>query len=144
MNNKQWLTIKSTGLRFTPPVTSGVMQNKEKTMYALLLNWNLSQKPKEIFQTLREYIANESWKRYENKKGLVQKIWYSNEETGQFGGIYLWETKEAMEEEIRTMYRVKAMTGIDPTITRLTVEAIQEGTHSVQKLTSIGLAWGKQ
>lgn len=75
---------------------------------------------------------------------MFQKVWYSNEETRQFGGIYLWETKEAMEEEIRTMYRVKAMTGIDPTITRLTVEAIQEGTHSVQKLTSIGLAWEKQ
>lgn len=42
------------------------------------------------------------------------------------------------------MYRVKAMTGIDPTITRLTVEAIQEGKHSIQKLTSVGLAWGKQ
>ena len=113
-------------------------------MYALILNWDLSQKPKEIFQILREYIANESWKRYENKKGLAQKVWYSNSETGQFGGIYLWETKEAMEEEIRTMYRVKAMTGIDPTITRLTVEAIQEGKHSIQKLTSVGLAWGKQ
>ena len=85
-------------------------------MYALILNWDLSEKPKEIFQTLREYIANESWKRYENKKGLVQKVWYSNEETGQFGGIYLWEIREAMEEEIRTMYRIKSMTGVDPTI----------------------------
>jgi hypothetical protein len=110
-------------------------------MYVLILNWDLSDKPKEIFQTLREYIANESWKRYENKKGLVQKIWYSNEEVGQFGGIYLWETKEAMEEEIRTMYRVKSMTGVAPTITRLSVEAIQEGNHSIEKLTSMGLAW---
>jgi hypothetical protein len=110
-------------------------------MYALILNWDLSQKPKEIFQTLREYIKNESWKRYENKLGLIQKTWYSNEETGQFGGIYLWETKEAMEEEIRTMYRVKAMTDVDPTITRLNIEAIQEGKHNITKLTAIGLAW---
>ena len=112
-------------------------------MYSLILNWDLSQKPKEIFKTLREYIANESWKRYESKKGLIQKVWFSNEETGQFGAIYLWETREAMEEEIRTMYRVKSMTGVDPTITRSYVEAIQEGNHSIEKLTEIGLAWEK-
>lgn len=60
-------------------------------MYALILNWDLSQKHREIFAQLRKYIADESCERYENKKGLVQKVWYSNEETGQFGGIYLWE-----------------------------------------------------
>ena len=113
-------------------------------MYSLILNWDLSEKPKEIFQRLREYIAHESWKRYENKEGLVQKVWYSNEETGQFGAIYLWETKKAMEEEIRTMYRIKSMTGIDPTITRLNVEAIQEGKHRIENLTNMGLAWKKE
>lgn len=113
----------------------------DKKMYALILNWDLSQKPKAIFEQLRQYIADESWKRYERKKDLVQKIWYSNIETGQFGGIYLWETKEAMEEEIRTMYRVKAMTGVDPAIHRFDVEAIQEGDHSIEKLTTMGLAW---
>ena len=110
-------------------------------MYVLILNYDLSKSPKAIFQTLREYIKNESWKRYENKTGLIQKTWYSNEETGQFGGIYLWEAKEAMEEEIRTMYRVKAMTGVDPTITRLNVEALQEGKHHIETLTTIGSAW---
>ncbi len=110
-------------------------------MYALILNWDLSQKPKEIFETLREYIKKESWKRYENKEGLIQKTWCSNEETGQFGAIYLWETKDAMEEELRTMYRIKSMTNIDPTIERLNIEAIQEGKHHIEKLTEIGLAW---
>ena len=88
-------------------------------MFALILDWDLSGHPKDIFLKLRAYIVDESWKRYENKDGLVQKVWFSDEETGHFGGIYLWETKEAMEEEIRTMYRVKSMTGVDPTITRL-------------------------
>jgi hypothetical protein len=57
--------------------------------------------------------------------------------------MYLWETKEAMEEEIKTMYRVKSMTGVDATITRSNVEAIQEGNHTIEKLTEIGLAWEK-
>ncbi len=110
-------------------------------MYALILNWDLSEKSKAIFEQLRQYIADESWKRYEGKKGLVQKIWYSNIETGQFGGVYLWASKEAMEAEIQTMYRVKAMTGVDPTIHRFDVEAIQEGDHAIEILTSVGLAW---
>ncbi len=110
-------------------------------MFVLILNWDLRQRTKDIFKELRKYIANESWKRYENKKGLINKIWYSNEETGQFGGIYLLETKEAMEEEISTMYRVKAMTGIDPSIVKYNVEAIQKGDHNIEELTSIGLAW---
>jgi Putative mono-oxygenase ydhR len=70
----------------------------------------LKEKPQEIFDELRQYIAAESWARYRDKKGLCQKIWFSNSETGEFGGFYLWETEEAMEEEIRTMYRVKLLT----------------------------------
>ena len=110
-------------------------------MYALILNWDLSGKPADIFNTLRKYIADESWKRYENKKGLAQKVWYSHEESGRFGAFYLWETEAAMEEEIRTMYKIKSMTGVDAAITRLRVEAIQEGDHSVNELTAAGLAW---
>lgn len=110
-------------------------------MYILILNWDLHKKEKEIFLTLRKYIADESWKRYENKKGLIQKVWYSNEETGQFGGIYLWEKRESMDEEIRTMYRVKEITGVDPSISKYNIEAIQEGDNNTEKLTAIGLAW---
>lgn len=75
------------------------------------------------------------------KKDLIQKVWYSNEETGQFGGIYLWQRKEGMEEENRTMYRVKSKTGVDPTITKSNIEAIQEGDNTVESLTKLGLAW---
>jgi hypothetical protein len=41
----------------------------------------------------------------------------------------------------QTMYRVKSMTGVDFTITRFSVEAIQEGKHSIKELRSMGLAW---
>jgi Putative mono-oxygenase ydhR len=110
-------------------------------MKALLLKWELKELPKEIFARLRIYVAQESWPRYAKKKGLVQKVWFSNPETGDFGGFYLWETEEDMEEEIRTMYRVKAMTGMDPIVQRWDVEAIQQGLHSVTDLKSTGLAW---
>ena len=93
-------------------------------MNALLLTWNFKGKPQDVFQQLRQYIADESWARYADKAGLVQKIWFSNEKTSQFGAFYLWDTEEAMEEEIRTMYRVEALTGVAPSVRRLDVEAV--------------------
>lgn len=32
-----------------------------------------------------------------NVKGLISKVWLSNEAKNTFGGFYLWESKEAME-----------------------------------------------
>jgi hypothetical protein len=36
-----------------------------------------------------------------NKESTIH-FGFPNVETGEFGGFYLWETEEAMEEEIRT------------------------------------------
>jgi hypothetical protein len=32
-----------------------------------------------------------------NVKGLISKVWLSDEEKNTYGGFYLWESKEAME-----------------------------------------------
>ena len=110
-------------------------------MNALLLTWDLTGAPRSVFQKLREYIATESWARYAAKADLCQKIWFSSASESVFGAFYLWATEEAMEKEIRTMYRVEEMTGVAPSIRRLDVEAIQEGRHDVTDLLSSGLAW---
>ena len=112
-----------------------------KAMNALLLTWDLAGTPRAIFQKLRDYIATESWSRYADRTDLCQKIWFSSERDSVFGAFYLWATEEALEEEIRTMYRVEEMTGVAPSIRRLDVEAIQEGQHDVTDLSSTGLAW---
>ena len=110
-------------------------------MKALLLKWDLSNNDPAIFEQLRAYIARESWERYANREGLRQKVWFSNPKERVFGGFYLWDTHEAMEEEIASMYRVEAMTGVPPAITRLDVEAIQEGNYVSGDLCSMGAAW---
>lgn len=88
-----------------------------------------------------DYIADESWKRYATKEGLIQKTWFSDPAGGEFGAFYLWESEEHREEEIRTMQRVKAMTGRNASIHRYEVEAIQKGLHAQVGLTRGGLAW---
>jgi hypothetical protein len=41
----------------------------------LLLKWDSKEKPREILDELRRYIAGESWGRYKDKKRLCQKVW---------------------------------------------------------------------
>ena len=110
-------------------------------MYALLLTWDLSSSDPEVFQELRSYISRESWQRYRGVEGLIQKVWFSNEETGVFGAFYLWESRECLEQETGSMYQIKEKTGVKPVVRRFEVEAIQEGTHQVEQLLELGKAW---
>ncbi len=109
-------------------------------MKALLLTWDLSDNNPDVFDELRHYIANESWERYADRRHLRQKVWFSNKQEAIFGSFYLWDTEQAMEQEIASMHRVEDMTGVAPRVTRLDVEAVQEGIHSATDLRSIGLA----
>jgi len=34
--------------------------------------------------------------------GLVRKVWLANREAGTFGGVYLWEDRQAMERFTQT------------------------------------------
>jgi len=37
-----------------------------------------------------------------NVKGLISKVWLTDEEKNAFGGFYLWESKSAMEDFMRS------------------------------------------
>lgn len=78
---------------------------------------------------------------YRGSKGLVQKVWFSDERIGVFGAFYLWEKREGLEKEVSTMYRIEARTGIKPAVRRFEVEAIQEGNHQVERLLQQGKTW---
>jgi trans-2,3-dihydro-3-hydroxyanthranilate isomerase len=109
-------------------------------VFGLLLVWDFAGKPRELFGRLRAYIRDESWARYAGRKGLRQKVWFSDEESGRWGAFYLWESREDLEHEVRTMGRVEAMTGVAPQVYRFEVEAVQEGSHSGPDLLAVGLA----
>ncbi len=34
--------------------------------------------------------------------GLVRKVWLANSETGTYGGVYIWQDKQAMENYTKT------------------------------------------
>lgn len=48
--------------------------------------------PEEVIRNFKERAA-----KYREIKGLVQKYYVHDESSGEFGGIYLFDTKENME-----------------------------------------------
>jgi heme-degrading monooxygenase HmoA len=34
--------------------------------------------------------------------GLARKVWLANSDTGTYGGVYVWESKQAMEDFAKT------------------------------------------
>jgi hypothetical protein len=35
-------------------------------------------------------------------RGLLSKVWLANPETGAYGGVYMWENRQAMEAFMKT------------------------------------------
>ena len=115
-----------------------------KTAYALLLTWTLPQDAHATLEKLRYYITAQSWPRYRSTNGLIQKTWLSSIEPSQFAAFYLWQTDAARENEIQHMHRVREITGVDATILKWDVEAIQEGQHDDDDILLVGRAWARR
>jgi hypothetical protein len=123
-----------------PAAAAANQQPQPARLFALLLLWDFSTQPPQLLEQLRRYIAEDSWARYADRPALRQKVWFSNQQARQWGAFYLWETEQAREQELATMGRVQAMTGVAPRIDRFDVEAVQEGDHTLGDLRQAGLA----
>ena len=111
------------------------------TIFVLLLLWNLTGHPESMLRELREYIAHESWARYRDRPHLRTKVWFSDAGSMTWGALYLWDNAEAREDEISSMHRVEEITGVEPQVWRLDLEAAQRGSHDAGELTLLGHAF---
>ena len=86
---------------------------------------------------LRAYLADESVPQFEKVQGLLFKAWISDEVTERWGAIYVWESRDASEQELPS--RARELIGKDPEI----VEIFDlEATVSVaDQLARLGLAF---
>ena len=72
--------------------------------------------------------------------GLRFKAWISDEATERWGAVYVWESREAAEQELPS--RARELIGKDPTIAEVfDVEATIEGRFDVDELSRRGLAF---
>lgn len=62
-------------------------------MHILTVNFNLKDMGEEEYSGIAESIAPA----FAGLPGLVSKTWLANEETNTYGGVYIWESREAME-----------------------------------------------
>ncbi len=98
--------------------------------------WNVADSLTSIGE-LRRYLRDESVEEYERVPGLLFQSWVSDEVTERWGAIYVWESREAAEQELPT--RARELIGKDPEI----VEVFDlEATVSVApELAHLGLAF---
>ncbi|HYI15693.1 MAG TPA: YdhR family protein [Thermomicrobiales bacterium] len=67
-------------------------------MQIQVINFQLKDLPVEEFQTLCDAIAPQ-WAAI---PGLVSKVWIANEATNTYGGVYTWETREALDNYLQS------------------------------------------
>jgi len=77
---------------------------------------------------------------FEEVPGLRLKAWLSDEATERWGAVYLWESREAADQELPS--RARELIGRDPDIgEEFDVEATVEGRFVLEQLSRLGLAF---
>jgi hypothetical protein len=104
-----------------------------------LVIWNLADS-KTTIEELRRYLQDESVDAFEDVEGLRFKAWFSDEVTDRWGAVYLWESREAADQELPS--RARELIGKDPDIgEEFDVEATIEGRFLIEELSRRGLAF---
>lgn len=104
-------------------------------MLVRLSLWSLADSDATI-EDLRTYLRDESVDQFSRVPGLLFKAWVSDEVTERWGAFYVWETREASEQELPS--RARELIGKGPDL----VEIFDlEATVSVApQLARLGLA----
>ena len=108
-------------------------------MIVRLVLWNLADSQTNIGE-LRRYLRDESVDAFADVPGLRFKAWISDETTERWGAVYLWESREAVEQELPS--RARELIGKHPDVVEVfDVEATIEGRYAVEQLSRLGLAF---
>ena len=108
-------------------------------MLVRLVLWSLADSKKTIGE-LRRYLRDESVDAFEDVPGLRFKAWISDEATERWGAVYLWESREAADQELPS--RVRELIGKEPDVgEEFDVEATIEGEYAFEQLSRLGLAF---
>ena len=108
-------------------------------MIVRLVLWNLADSQTNVAE-LRRYLRDESADAFAEVPGLRFKAWIADDVTERWGAVYLWESREAAEQELPS--RARELIGKEPDIgEEFDVEATIEGLFAVEELSRRGLAF---
>ena len=74
---------------------------------------------------------------FERVPGLLFKAWFSDEVTERWGAVYVFESREASEQELPS--RVRALIGKEPDVVE--VFDLEASVSVATELTRLGLAF---
>jgi hypothetical protein len=101
-----------------------------------LVLWNLADSLTNIGE-LRRYLQDEAVPAFDDVPGLLLKLWLSDEVTGRWGAIYLFESQAASEQELPS--RARELIGKDPDI--IEVFDLEASVSVSDRLARLGLAF---
>ena len=108
---------------------------KLRAMIVRLVLWSLADSKTNVAE-LRRYLTDEAVDAFDGLPGLLFKAWVSDETTERWGGIYVWESREAAEQPLPS--RARELIGKDPEVAEI---FDLEATVSIApQLAGLGLA----
>ena len=108
-------------------------------MIVRIVLWNLGDSDTTI-EELRRYLRDESVDQFEDVDGLRFKAWISDEAGERWGAFYLFESREAADQELPG--RARELIGKPPDISEeFELEATIEGQYQFRELSRLGLAF---
>ena len=100
-------------------------------MHILIINFNLN----ELARAQYEEVCDELAPAFAAIPGLISKTWLANEETNTYGGVYLWESREAMDAY--KAGEIYASIGANPALVNVTATDF-EVIAGPSKVTGVG------
>jgi hypothetical protein len=100
-----------------------------------LVLWNLADSKTTVAE-LRRLLQDEEVDSFDGMAGLLFKAWISDEITERWGAIYVWEVREAAEQELSL--RARELIGKDPDISE--VFDLEATVSVASELGRLGLA----
>jgi hypothetical protein len=101
--------------------------------------WNLADSKTSI-EELRRYLRDESVDAFAEVDGLRFKAWISDSAGERWGAFYLFESREAADQELPG--RVRQLIGKEPDLVEeFDLEATIEGQFADEQLSHLGLAF---
>jgi hypothetical protein len=108
-------------------------------MVVRIVLWGLADS-KTTVEELRRYLRNEAVEDYADVDGLRFKAWISDPLGERWGAFYLFESREAADQELPTGAR--ELIGKDPELVEeFDLEATVEGRYLHEELSRLGLAF---
>jgi hypothetical protein len=108
-------------------------------MVVRIVLWNLADSLTTI-EELRRYVRDEWVETFEEVEGLRFKAWISDPNGERWGAFYLFESRDAADQELPTGAR--ELIGKQPDlIEEFDLEATAEGRYASDELSRLGLAF---